>query len=302
MEQEFLDEIIEKYNPDFAFAYGSGAFHQKDQPEAEQIDFIFGVEDPYKWHLTNLENNPEDYSWLGKHVLKNRKLFDVVQDSGAGIWYHTFVPFQGKEIKYGVISLEDLRSDLQNWDTLYLAGRMHKPINVFKHEGIEEEQIKQNRLTALNVALLTLNNTFSRQELYETITGISYIGDSRMTYGEDPNKVRNITLGNLCGFDETYEPLFEEVGILKNGDELIQSQTPYVIYESLPDSIKKGRTSQEFFSGEKSLSNLYEAITSIVNKPTKVQTRKGIITAGLKDSIRYARAKIQKRFSQTKNS
>lgn len=31
-------------------------------------------------------------------------------------------------IKYGVVSSSTLCQDLQNWTTLYLSGRMHKPV------------------------------------------------------------------------------------------------------------------------------------------------------------------------------
>ena len=39
--------------------------------------------------------------------------------------------FQG-QIKYGLISRTDLEADLINWTTLYLAGRLHKPVKILE--------------------------------------------------------------------------------------------------------------------------------------------------------------------------
>ena len=47
---------------------------------------------------------------------------------GARIYYNTLVPFNGALIKYGVISTKHLVSDLNNWDTLYVSGRLHKQV------------------------------------------------------------------------------------------------------------------------------------------------------------------------------
>ena len=34
-------------------------------------------------------------------------------------------------MKYGVISVRSLLDDLLNWRTLYMSGRMHKPVRAF---------------------------------------------------------------------------------------------------------------------------------------------------------------------------
>lgn len=40
--------------------------------------------------------------------------------------------------------------------------------------------------------------------LGQRIAGISYLGDFRMTFGENPKKVRNIVDGNFDAFREIY--------------------------------------------------------------------------------------------------
>ena len=33
-----------------------------------------------------------------------------------------------RPVKYGIIGLSELEKDLQEWDSLYVAGRLHKPV------------------------------------------------------------------------------------------------------------------------------------------------------------------------------
>ena len=59
---------------DFAITYGSGVFHQvgysmKDHKNA-MLDVIIGVSDPVSWHRTNMQLNPDHYSFV-RHCSAN---------------------------------------------------------------------------------------------------------------------------------------------------------------------------------------------------------------------------------------
>lgn len=38
--------------------------------------------------------------------------------------------YSSQIIKYGVISTESLIDDLMHWKTMYVAGRLHKPVSI----------------------------------------------------------------------------------------------------------------------------------------------------------------------------
>lgn len=77
-----------------------------------------------------------------------------------------------------------------------------------------------NLTEAVRVALLTLPENFSDEELFERIAGISYTGDFRMIVGENPNKVRNIVHAQMSHFHRLYFGLLDDspnVSALNNG-------------------------------------------------------------------------------------
>lgn len=218
----------------YAFAYGSGVFPQSkggSATEAEiravhakapiavqkaqdgspkMIDFIFGVSHTQHWHSLNLMQHRDHYSALGS---LGSGAVSAVQDKwGAGVYFNTYVTVDGILIKYGVVALDTLKRDLREWDTLYLAGRLHKPVKILRDNPQVRIANQINLLSALRTALLLLPQTFTERELYATIAGISYLGDPRMAFPtENPKKVANIVGHNMQNFRRLYAPLVESL-------------------------------------------------------------------------------------------
>ena len=209
-----MDKILSSFPPvAYSFAYGSGVFQQagyKSKGEG-MLDIILVVDDSFKWHRENLQMNREHYSGLmkmaGPHYITH------LQDSiGAHVYYNTSVPVPESlrehtdcnTMKYGVIQRQALLHDLRQWDTLYISGRMHKPVRILQHNEEIDGVAKINLSHALNVSLLLLPSTFTNVDLFETISGLSYAGDVRMGIAENPHKVNNIVTKNITNFEKLY--------------------------------------------------------------------------------------------------
>lgn len=208
---ERSSDILSSFPPvEFAFTYGSGAVEQGGYSykgkasDLPMIDFIFVVKDSEEWHRDNMELNPSHYSSL---LPMNSKMVAYVQDKiPAHCWFNAYVPIAhgpqaGRMMKYGVISKKQVMRDLTTWNTLYIAGRLHKPVNIIQSNADIEDALAGNRNQALRTALLMLPETFTETELYMAIASLSYIGDPRMFFGENPKKVRSaIQLSVACFF------------------------------------------------------------------------------------------------------
>lgn len=174
------------------------------------IDFIFGVSYSQHWHDLNLHQHRDHYSGLGS--LGSYVVSQVQDQFGAGVYFNTHITVNGTLIKYGVVNLDTLCTDLTQWNTLYLAGRLHKPVKILRDHPKVRLANQMNLLSALRVALLLLPERFSEFELYSTIAGISYMGDLRMVLPtEDPGKVRNIVSGQMAHFRRLYAPLISNL-------------------------------------------------------------------------------------------
>ncbi|KAI9722109.1 MAG: Mitochondrial translocator assembly and maintenance protein 41 [Chrysothrix sp. TS-e1954] len=216
----------------YAFAYGSGVFPQSTKvpttmppsphpsaPEAvtkwqstgaKSIDFIFGVSYTQHWHSLNLNQHRDHYSFLGS--LGSGVVSRVQDRLGAGAYYNPYLTINGMSIKYGVVNLDTLHRDLSEWDTLYLAGRLQKPVKILRDDARIRLANQVNLISAVRTALLLLPQTFTERDLYSRIAGLSYMGDPRMQLGaESPDKVTNIVDAQMTNFRQLYSPLVEQL-------------------------------------------------------------------------------------------
>ncbi|KAI9010204.1 mitochondrial matrix Mmp37 [Hyaloraphidium curvatum] len=298
----------------FAVGYGSGVFRQASYAKDARpmLDFIFGVTHTQHWHSLNIKQNRQHYS--GAAALGSWAVSKLQDSFGAGVYYNTNVEVEGYRIKYGVVQLDRLVRDLENWDTMYLAGRFQKPLSVIRGDPRVELANASNRLAALRLSLLLLPTEFTTTDLLVTIVGLSYRGDFRTYIGaENPNKVRNIVAGQQELLWTIYRPLLEQSGdfvALRGGDSWVQAEDPKTrsrIVAGLPSTFRRnlyqvygdGAADPAALAlGVASSPNLPElvrkALTKTIAYPALAQSVKGIATAGILRSAMYSLDKLRK--------
>lgn len=318
--------------PEMTFAYGSGVFQQANSsPAAANMVDMCVVVDKSKlvpWHAQNLELNPDDYSFL-KRLGPDR--ISALQESpfGAQVYFNTLVKISDNQlIKYGVISTEALVDDLLDWSSLYVAGRLHKPVAYVKDATNEDlrSAIKVNLENAVHTAFLLLPEQFNQFQLYSTLTSLSYTGDIRMGIAENDNKVANIVTANLERFKELYDSSFEQAHIAQyvsycsstgTYTQDVSSNTLYHHLNYLPHNLiskivnafnKDGShrdreevmhiLKEDFRLNQKVMRGLRQ----IISDSSWKQTAKGILTAGVKKSVFYAAQKVAKKWNSKPKS
>ena len=266
--KEALRQILWQFRAPirYAFAYGSGVFpqnsgaslekaslHSKPSPaissvqkgKSKMIDFIFGVSYTQHWHALNLHQHRDHYSAVGS---LGSSLVSTIQDKwGAGVYFNPYITVNGTLIKYGVVNLDTLCRDLSEWDTLYLAGRLQKPVKILRDDPRVRLANQVNLLSAVRTALLLLPSSFTEQDLYGTIASISYLGDPRMSLpAENLNKVSNIVTHQLPNFRRLYAPIIENLPNVSfqdsrcNSPEWIDDFKTNTILSQDMDPVKRG--------------------------------------------------------------
>lgn len=225
-----LDELAPgDLRPAFAMAYGSGVFAQAGATaggsssstrsstssdsgtKGKMVDLVLAVQDPVSWHRAMMARRPGDYSALARW--SPRSVLAYAQGAGAGVWYNPYVVLGGQEAKYGVVSVGGLLADLREWTTLYVSGRMHKPVATVVPSAAVAAAQAANRRAALRAALLLLPPRFAFDALLAAIVGLSYTGDWRMDVpgGENAHKVRNIVHAQRDDLAAMYLPLLAQL-------------------------------------------------------------------------------------------
>ncbi|XP_012262379.2 phosphatidate cytidylyltransferase, mitochondrial [Athalia rosae] len=311
------------------FAYGSGVMKQKvGDLSKNMLDLVFVVGNPGQWHKENIERNPGHYAWM-MQKLGHKAVAHVQERWDAKIYYNTLVKTkEGRLIKYGVISEVSLIEDLLDWNVLYLAGRLHKPVQVLV-KPLEESALRrallQNLHSAVHAALIMLPEHFSEADFYRAIASLSYNGDFRMIFGEDKNKVNNIVIPQLQRFRSLYGPVlkhFDRYIEIPKADEAAvmchQDTSPFARIHHLNHlprmprvklvrSWSQGPRSRDTEDCLRAIAHdpecseiLEQCLKDIVWRSSVSQSLKGIITVGIAKSIKYSGAKITKMMQSQK--
>ncbi|XP_042195720.1 phosphatidate cytidylyltransferase, mitochondrial isoform X2 [Callorhinchus milii] len=279
------------------------------------LDFVFAVDNPLAWHTMNMMKNRKHYSFL--RFLGPKYVSRIQDNYGAGVYYNALIPCDERLIKYGVISTDTLIDDLLHWKTLYVAGRLHKPVKIVIQSENSKLQaaLSRNLRSALVTAFLTLPESFSEEELFLRVTGLSYSGDFRMLIGEDRAKVPNIVRVNMENFQRLYSPLLQEC--------------PHALHRQQQGIVELDKSAEGQFRQLMSLPRtLQQQITRLVDRPGKnrdveeillqvaqdpecgafvqlgvaaivktsslMQSAKGILTAGARKTVVYSTRKLWK--------
>lgn len=302
----------------YCIAYGSGVkkqtgYDDKSQKDA-MVDLMFSVDDPIQFHDENLKKNPHDYSFMR---FLGPKLVGEFQDYASGVYCNTLIPIdEHTTIKYGVIRTSDLCDDLNHWTHIYVAGRLHKPVETLIEPTSQElkDGLIKNHENALRAALLMLPKEFTYFELFHEIANISYHMDFRMIFGEKKDKVKNIVEPQQNMFLKLYAPYLKKLSasvelpeFSVNSDKRIQQdKSPTAILEHLkamPERIQVAfKGMEEPIEGiavkPHHQAIVRSAIGGIIWESSIAQTLKNIPTAGLLKSIRYGARKALKTFKK----
>jgi translocator assembly and maintenance protein 41 len=334
-EDKIREDVLSLFPQDnlvYSFGYGSGVFSQtlKNSTKKHEgmLDLILVVDDTYKFHEANIQTFPHHYSswlrWGGPSLITKMQRRFPLKD--AHVLFH--VVDDPVPIKYGVVDQEDLLRDLTQWESLYLAGRLHKPTLPLLSPPDNFVSAQDQNLHAAVAAALLLsmpsssettkdNNFCSWDSLYRSIASLSYTGDFRMQVGgEDPQKLNKLVQapGQLHRFQNMYRPIldsYEEAGILSqkklttspsseyndgdnksfydNGIEWNASDPTTISY--LCDHLPQNLLDQ---TASCSSNDIQKALSATVAPAARHQSFKGVFTLGFRRSIQYASAKLSK--------
>ena len=298
-----MDKIMEfiKKRPKVvaAYGYGSGVFKQNgyDNNEKSQIDLILVVDDLKKWHRENMKMNPKDYSFTGKNFF--RFAFDNELKTNTGVTYQSNIVEDNNIFKYGTIEYSDLMNYLGSWCSFYMPGRFQKTIKpIIENESLTTRIINNRYYALMTAAYMQDKDIVTKKELLASVISLSYLGDTRMAFAENPRKVLNILEGSYDIFEEMYLIDNEFIIDQGNGNLLIDKvyikkhlhELPYYLYEY----IMKYKDAPE----QDIINKIGEFFTKINKRESIEQTLKGIKTNGITRSVSYASKKLVKRFKK----
>ena len=295
---------LQRPKSNIVYGYGSSLFYQEGNKKSNSsmIDLIFIVEDMKKWHLENIERNPDDYSFMGRVYIQKSNIRKLKGPNK--VTYLSYIKDGNLMYKYGVIELEDFLNCLKTWDSFFIAGRFQKPVAEIMNDGnvnkrTVDNYINYNRKCALKIACLFCDSVTSLEKIFMTLCGLSYYGDIRMKLAENPDKVKNIVNGSyeellkMYALDEHYLKI-EEDGVVKINHEVLLKNVKFLLPKALVCFLEDNQT--DFTDLDSVRINVDLFLSERNKKDSGTQAFECFKTNGIVKSVPYALAKIKKRF------
>jgi hypothetical protein len=208
----------------------------------------------------------------------------------------------GVGFKVGVIESRRALSRLRNWqNSYYIPGRLQKPVKILyrSSESIYDSfqsSLEVNLINGLRAAVISLPHDhaegFNLEQLFTGLVRLSYIGDIRIAFAENPHKVQNIVKAQSALLTEMYSPYFNAVGVTEVSPGVFKStKEPLELWKSLPPSFTQnsGRLSDP-------RSSLISRLSRINFRESSYQAFAGVGTSGVSNSLKYLVRKVSKRF------
>eukprot|EP01105_Mastigella_eilhardi_P024421 TRINITY_DN6366_c0_g1_i1.p1 TRINITY_DN6366_c0_g1~~TRINITY_DN6366_c0_g1_i1.p1 ORF type:complete len:352 (-),score=67.00 TRINITY_DN6366_c0_g1_i1:7-1038(-) len=333
MDPRALAPLLQRFpRAEFAMAYGSGVLPQAGYGAASPptVDLVLGVADAREWHRRNMRRNAAHYPSCA--LIGGPRFAAWLQSLGAGMYYIADVAMNVRgalrPVKYGVVSLARLQSDLRHWDSLYVSGRMQKPFVTLRPNELVSRANDKNVANAVKATLLLLPQAFTEDTFLTTYTNLSYMGDVRLTVGaENPNKAANIVSKQRDLFRQHFKAYPSALQVLSTvtdyggrlrkaggpGKQLVVEQdvstsTRVELFRGLPKRFLGRMTARcgdrpdgvirAWVESGRHQDVLRRAIAAVVFASSTTQAAKGLLTTGVSRSLCYARAKLRKAAEQ----
>lgn len=295
-------EIIEKLKNDLpqvlaVIGYGSGIYKQTgyNQNEKPDKDVIIVTEDFKDFLIEDYEKNPHHFSDdFDKHILIKKKEKDKFYSNvGCLKFYHNNIHFKAM-----IISKKALEEDLKTWKYFGMSGRLTKPILYGNISQELDKAIQNNRNNILITALLlNKQNTLTPNELYNTISKITYMYDFRTILpGEKKSKAKDIVNGAYNFFEQTYGTSL----LIQRRSNIIYNNHPIEYIDKLPDNLKK--YIYDNLKNKEDLEKLSKIIENYFRKtnfPNSIRLAlSSTATLGKKETIKHGLSKVKRHFQK----
>ncbi|KAF0852838.1 mitochondrial mitochondrial matrix protein Mmp37/Tam41 [Andalucia godoyi] len=334
-----MERILSRFpvRPVFCFAYGSSVFKQATNMAASanrMLDLILAVDDSHGFHTENLKANPNDYP-LSLRVAGASAITRIQEEFGAKVYFNTLVDVEPSllagvdnlavvpsKLKYGVVSVDHLKRDLMQWESLYVAGRMQKPIRVLHCDNPDIMGVWQPRNLEMACSAASLFSSHAqyvrrktrdepcadisvaKTEFYERIAMFSYAGDIRMGVAENNNKIQDLVAGCFEEWNKMYEPVLNRIpGLYVRDDSFTlrpSSSNVQTWFSVLPKDIRDDvcelldSTEENALQSASFVGAFGDTLRDIVRESSTAQTMKGFVSSGPIKSFVYVSEKVKK--------